>query len=647
MKTSKLFIIASILFLCNIALSQGYFISDKQLVPLYTPDHSPVNDNDTRRYVFFDLSEVNNTNGRLDIVGGVSEYQQYNTPLRRYFDVNGSLYLNSNDSNFNDYTSSFTTQNLVYMDTVSGTNNPIKEMLFAQLRGSVKKDVVVLRDSNICVYRNSSGDINIKLDSILILNVKYLSIGNFNNLDNLEDVIIFHNDTIKIFKSNGDGTLERSYFPVIHFANNIAKIISRQLSLENEPYRNMNGHSGSSDRDEIVFSYEENIYIYTNSNNNSYSYSQTISLPDSVIDFEIADVDNDGWNDLLAIGQNSAATSRYMKVFLNNGSGTISSTAIFSITSNVIRDCKISTGDFNKDGWNDIVMGGRDTIRVFENIKGSNLFSTSNIANTIYESAPTISLPKKILVADLTNLGGLSVLLSGKTQTFYDDPGWINENILRFNPSVLNTVPAPAYVFKSSAYFDGAYHPKLYIYNRGDRDFQKFRIYRKTPASFSIYSLIDSSFTGYIFIDSTRNLNIEGTHAPPNLFYFVIAVDNSYKLSIPSDTISYRDFECPNCSEGESMVLNNNSEPENYSIKNYPNPFNPVTKIYYEIPKEGKVKITVYNSTGQEVKVLVNEFKNIGSYNVEFNGNNFSSGIYFYRIEAGNFIQTKKMLLIK
>jgi len=59
------------------------------------------------------------------------------------------------------------------------------------------------------------------------------------------------------------------------------------------------------------------------------------------------------------------------------------------------------------------------------------------------------------------------------------------------------------------------------------------------------------------------------------------------------------------------------------------------------------VKIKIYDALGKEIMTIVNEFKEAGKYNVSFNGVNFSSGIYYYRIEAGSFIQTKKMLLIK
>ena len=84
-----------------------------------------------------------------------------------------------------------------------------------------------------------------------------------------------------------------------------------------------------------------------------------------------------------------------------------------------------------------------------------------------------------------------------------------------------------------------------------------------------------------------------------------------------------------------------------YLSQNYPNPFNPTTKINFELPKDVKVKIMVYDVLGREVIKLVDEFKKAGRYTVEFNGNNYASGVYFYRIEAGEFILAKKMVLIK
>ena len=78
-----------------------------------------------------------------------------------------------------------------------------------------------------------------------------------------------------------------------------------------------------------------------------------------------------------------------------------------------------------------------------------------------------------------------------------------------------------------------------------------------------------------------------------------------------------------------------------------PNPFNPVTLINYDIPENSKVKLTVYNLIGQEVKTLVNESKTAGHYSVSFYGANLPSGVYMYKLEAGNYIEVKKMLMVK
>jgi photosystem II stability/assembly factor-like uncharacterized protein len=94
--------------------------------------------------------------------------------------------------------------------------------------------------------------------------------------------------------------------------------------------------------------------------------------------------------------------------------------------------------------------------------------------------------------------------------------------------------------------------------------------------------------------------------------------------------------------------VNNNQIPSEYSLgQNHPNPFNPVTTITYSVPASVNVKLTVLDAVGRVVDVLVNENKTAGNYEAVWNAANFSSGIYFYKIEAGNFTGTKKLVLIK
>jgi len=91
-----------------------------------------------------------------------------------------------------------------------------------------------------------------------------------------------------------------------------------------------------------------------------------------------------------------------------------------------------------------------------------------------------------------------------------------------------------------------------------------------------------------------------------------------------------------------------NRVPENFALaQNYPNPFNPATTIKFDIAKTSLVNLTIFDISGREIKVLANRTMNPGSYSLNWDAGRFSSGIYFYRLTAGDFVQTKKMMLIK
>ena len=88
--------------------------------------------------------------------------------------------------------------------------------------------------------------------------------------------------------------------------------------------------------------------------------------------------------------------------------------------------------------------------------------------------------------------------------------------------------------------------------------------------------------------------------------------------------------------------------PNTYSLKqNYPNPFNPVTKISFDIPKKSFVSLKVYDILGKEITTLVGEEKSAGRYILDFNASNLSSGVYFYKLESNDFVETKRMIVLK
>jgi hypothetical protein len=136
----------------------------------------------------------------------------------------------------------------------------------------------------------------------------------------------------------------------------------------------------------------------------------------------------------------------------------------------------------------------------------------------------------------------------------------------------------------------------------------------------------------------------------------------TYKLV--SNMINYRDAEIQNIVIGEmngtsevNVILNpdgvtavddNSLTVTQFELsQNYPNPFNPSSTISFSIPSSGLVTLKVYDALGKEVAVLLNEVKEPGSYNVKFNAENLSSGIYLYKMQSGNYTATKKMILMK
>jgi hypothetical protein len=102
-------------------------------------------------------------------------------------------------------------------------------------------------------------------------------------------------------------------------------------------------------------------------------------------------------------------------------------------------------------------------------------------------------------------------------------------------------------------------------------------------------------------------------------------------------------------------LINNDSpaaeidlSPKEYVLsQNYPNPFNPTTNIEYTIPKDGNVSLKVYDIEGREVATLINKYQNAGTYITMWDASNFSSGVYFYRIISGSYVETKRMVLKK
>ena len=156
-----------------------------------------------------------------------------------------------------------------------------------------------------------------------------------------------------------------------------------------------------------------------------------------------------------------------------------------------------------------------------------------------------------------------------------------------------------------------------------------FEVQRKTDNNWEKISFVDGHGTttelqNYQFIDDISDIQATSL----NYRLKQIDFDGSYEYS--------------------DEVLVDNPAPSDYALhQNFPNPYNPATTITYSLPIKSQVDLVVYNTLGESVTQLVNEEKEAGKYSVEFNAAGLPSGIYFYRIQAGSFIETKKMILLK
>jgi hypothetical protein len=189
-------------------------------------------------------------------------------------------------------------------------------------------------------------------------------------------------------------------------------------------------------------------------------------------------------------------------------------------------------------------------------------------------------------------------------------------------------------------------HPSLAWDLNTEPDISSYKIYR---------SYDNSSFylAGVVSHPTNTFIDYEISYTKPiwekSVKYYVVAVDNTNLTSVPSNQV-----ETAGIMQDPLPKLNANnfsevySEKYNFSLfKNYPNPFNPATKIRFSLPEASFVTLKVYDVLGREIKELVNEVKPSGEYEVEFNGSNLPSGTYVYKLTAGKYSAVGKMTLMK
>jgi len=170
---------------------------------------------------------------------------------------------------------------------------------------------------------------------------------------------------------------------------------------------------------------------------------------------------------------------------------------------------------------------------------------------------------------------------------------------------------------------------------------QNFKL-KKTIINYWFELATDTSGSPMI-IDSTLTDTIKSVNNLKNLrtYYWRVKALNEIGWGEFSEWFKFTTI-------GLSSVLVNNEIPKKYNLyENFPDPFNPLTSITFDIPKSTNIKIIIYNALGKKVTTLVNEKLSAGSYEVDWDASGYPSGVYFYKLETEEFTNTKKMVLLK
>lgn len=412
--------------------------------------------------------------------------------------------------------------------------------------------------------------------------------GDFNN-DGTLDLVISGNDNIDNNISKGVTKLYRNNGDgtFTEIQANIAGVFTGSVSWGDYNSDGLLDILVTGDRKFELFGFEAAYTaIYENLGNEIFEKTD-IQLPGMINSTGIwADVNNDGNIDILLSGSNNAVGIEPLtKLFLNDGTGN------FTTTEDSLEQLALSVaswGDFNNSGKLDLMLAGYDKVnQTYVTYLYENVSSNPN-------SRPTV-------------------------------PNGLNEEIradvakLMWNES-----------------FDAETGKESITYN--------LRV-GTSPGLSDVYSAMSSQQFGLRSIPAFGNTNhntswqIRGLE-PGEYYWSVQAVDNGFLASefAPEKTFT---IDSPTSVDDKTIVLE-------FELKaNYPNPFNPSTKIVYSIPSNEFVSIRVFDVLGREVAILVNEEKTGGVYEIDFNAGNLSSGIYIYKIQAGNFAETRKMMLMK
>lgn len=368
-----------------------------------------------------------------------------------------------------------------------------------------------------------------------------------------------------------------------------------------------------------------------------------------------ADFDNDGWIDIYVANDN-----QNHRIYKNNGDGTFTDVAgIAGISEHLHR--VVAVADYNNDGFIDIFTAGRFANRLMLNNGGANHWlsiKARGIASNLFGIGTRVELYsnglrqiREINAGDsfCSQNDNLTAHFGLGTNTNIDSivlrwPSGITDIIYRVSNNQQITIVEGVGINNAPSTLQLSYPIDASTLASFENQFtwQKSADIEENGLSYSLYIFgegVDTIITN--IPDTTVIINLDFLE-PGNTYNWTVDATDGYSITSSTDVLGFTmDIQL-------GVIETSTNHLNNYSIdQNYPNPFNPSTEIKFNLPIQSHVLIEVYNILGKKVLSLIDQKLPAGNHQIIFNGDELSSGIYYYRFNAADFLSTKKMILLK